>query len=228
MISFFKKIKYQAGMTYIELIVVLGIFAVMSTVILFNYKDFGRQIDLQNLSQDIALQIVQAQKIALSGRQPNVLTAGYTAISANQNWKPAYGVYFNVNNITCALANPCATPYQFIPFIDADNTELYDQSSCSSNPNNPDYECMDVIQIGKGNKISGLCVADATECDDFNTLPINTVTLSIAFTRPDSSAVIIDQNGYTYTNKAVISISDQDGTFVKHITVYASGRVETD
>ena len=70
MINFLRKIKLlrkcktfptSNGMTYIELIVVLSIFAVMTSIVLFDYGGFQAKVDIKNLASDVALQIVQAQ-----------------------------------------------------------------------------------------------------------------------------------------------------------------------
>ena len=42
-------------MTYVELVVVLGIFAVMSNVVIFNYGGFQAKVDIKNLSKHITL-----------------------------------------------------------------------------------------------------------------------------------------------------------------------------
>ena len=55
---FNKKIKGNRGMTYVELIVVLGIFAVMLSISMFNYKRFQGKVDIKNLANDIALKLV--------------------------------------------------------------------------------------------------------------------------------------------------------------------------
>lgn len=77
------------GMTYVELIVVLSIFAIMSSVILFNYSGFQAKVDIKTLASDIALKIVEAQKSAMSGKWDS---------NALPGWKPAYGVYFDTSN----------------------------------------------------------------------------------------------------------------------------------
>ncbi len=200
---------WNSGMTYVELIVVLAIFAIMATVVLFKYSDFGRQISLQNLSQDIALNVVQAQKFALSGKQPAIPTAGSNIVPyITGGWKPAYGVYFNIAN-----------PFQFIPFIDADNSKDY-TSSFTCTPNGDTEECMDIVNIGQGNKILDLRTGPGAGT------PVN--SLSITFTRPDSSAYIIDDvNGPGNPQaQAIITISSQDGSFPKHIIVSAAGSVD--
>lgn len=125
------KIKKNAGMTYVELIVVLGIFAVLSTVVIFNYGDFQAKVDIKNLASDIALKIVEAQKASLNG----LLPSGYTPIP---DWKPAYGVYFSTT--TTALSK------QFIYFADLDNNGIYNESA------------IDTISITKNNYIFSLNV----------------------------------------------------------------------
>ena len=79
----------QKGMTLIELVVVLAIFAVLSGVAIFNYGGLQTKVDLTNLANDIALQVVQAQNSASSGLLPTQ--------SHDTPWKPSYGVYFTTS-----------------------------------------------------------------------------------------------------------------------------------
>ncbi len=222
-----KKIKgLNRGMTYVELIVVMGIFSIMAGVVFFKYADFGRQIDLQNLSQDIALQIVQAQKIALAGKQPNATEAGSALLITD--WKPAYGVYFSTATPMNPNPNNFANNALFIPFIDAYNFGEYIQGTCATDVNGPSSECMNLISIGKGDYIRSLCVGDsdlAVDCSNGT----QESDLYVTFTRPDSSAVISNVSlGGNPQPKAIITISSHlDNAFTKYITVYGSGRVET-
>ena len=103
------KIKKNRGMSYVELIVVLSIFSVMTSVVMFNYGDFQAKVDIKNLASDIALKIVEAQKSSLSGKLPTSPPAG---------WKPAYGVYFTVSPST-----------SFIYFADLNNDKMYNETS---------------------------------------------------------------------------------------------------
>ena len=101
---------YRRGMSYVELIVVLSIFAVLSSVVIFNYGAFQDRVDIKNLASDIALKIVEAQKSSING----VLPFGYSYDPAT--WKPSYGVSFDIS-----------TPKQFIYFVDL--TNLGDRTS---------------------------------------------------------------------------------------------------
>lgn len=59
---------HARGFTLIELVVVLGIVTVISTLTLTSYAKFGGQVLLRNLAYDIALTVRQAQVHGLSGR----------------------------------------------------------------------------------------------------------------------------------------------------------------
>ncbi|MES2416463.1 MAG: type II secretion system protein [Patescibacteria group bacterium] len=217
-----KKILWNRGMTYVELIVVLAIFGTMSSILLFKYGDFEKQIDIQNTVQDIALQIVTAQKSAVSGKIPNaeglashivnnLVNPSYNPSDLSQTpWKPAYGVYFNVSS-----------PTQFIYFLDSSlNDGLYDINCQLS----ADTECLKKINLEKGNMITDICVFNtplSTSCDS------NTKTISIVFTRPNTSAFMYDyDNASPVGYKTQITISNAEGRLKKTISVFTSGKIE--
>lgn len=198
MISFFKNLKpnkLNKGMSYIELIVVLSIFAALSSVVLFNYGDFQARIDIKNLASDIALQVVQAQNSSLSGLLPT--SGGYVA-----NWKPAYGVYFDITTL--------AKQKQFIYFVDLNNLNGYDGG-----------EILNTISITKNNYISNIDKCSTNPCASGSS-SIN--SLSITFKRPDSRAIF---TGATITGSeyAQITIKSQSGPTAL-IKIYPSGRVQ--
>ena len=119
-------------MTYVELIVVLSIFAVMTSIILFNYNGFQSKVNIKVLANDIASKIVEAQKDAMSGKLNS---------NAGAVWKPAYGVYFNLSN----------NNKSFLYFADLNNNYLYEDPSCTG-------ECLNQISITKGNSVSELAI----------------------------------------------------------------------
>ncbi|PIP68810.1 hypothetical protein COW91_02830 [Candidatus Nomurabacteria bacterium CG22_combo_CG10-13_8_21_14_all_32_8] len=206
--------KLNRGMTYVELIVVLSIFSIMTSIVLFNYKGFQAKVDIKVLANDIALKIVEAQKSSISGK---------LNIHASVDWKPSYGLYFDLQGILFGGNNK-----QFIYFADlypllTPDRQYSDGDFCSS-VDSPDVECLDRIDITKGNFIS--------QIEGYSGSSLTTIKdpLSITFKRPDSSAVFFsndpDINKYDYIQ---ITISSSGSSPSKaYIKVYPSGRIQID
>ncbi len=196
-----KKIRNcQSGMTYVELIVVLGIFGIVSSITMFDYNKFQDKIDIRVLSNDIALKLVEAQKSSMSGKwNTKVNLVG---------WKPSYGVYFNAN---------LASNNNFIYFVDLDNDGSYDISSCSATGNG---ECLEQFSITKGNTISSIGINSSTG----SLCSVNSI--SLAFKRPQSTVIINPPipSGCNMEN-IQINISSPNGV-TSFIKVFPSGRIQ--
>jgi prepilin-type N-terminal cleavage/methylation domain-containing protein len=122
-----KNYKLNRGMTYVELIVVLSIFTIMSSIILFNYGIFQSKVDIKVLANDIALKIVDAQKSSISGKWNTNALIG---------WKPSYGIYFSTSDNK-----------KITHFADINNNNIYD---VSVDP------ILDQITINKNNIVGGI------------------------------------------------------------------------
>jgi len=190
---YFKKLKLaklNRGMTYVELIVVLGIFATMSSVAMFNHGAFQAKVDIRNLANDIALKIVQAQKESLSGKLSSTPPA---------NWKPSYGVFFNSNSNS-----------SFIYFVDLDNGNSYGGTDCTG-------ECLEKINITKGNTIQSIvgagCLASITTAtitfqrpSSSATFITNTgcvpsaVAITVQSPKSDKATITVDASGRVRIN----------------------------
>lgn len=195
---------YQKGMTYVELIVVLSIFSVMSAIVLFNHGEFQARVDIKNLANDVALKIVEAQKSSIFGTFPSL--AQQALIVSLSTWKPSYGVYFN----------PLSDNKSFIFFTDLNSNNLYEGSDCTG-------ECVEKISITKNNYISRLDVY----YQDSTTSSLNDLTVS--FRRPDSTAFIQSSqiipplpSPISYVQITISSPSSAQST----IKLYSSGRVQ--
>lgn len=178
-------------MTYVELIVVLGIFAVMSAIVMYNYREFQAKVDIKSLASDIALKIVEAQKSALSGNSPNLFNG----------LKPSYGVYFDTSSSTNSTS--------FFYFADKDNDSKYDSSK---------DEKLDTISITKNNRISGLGAAGCTIlgnklsiifkrpdssakfASDSGVLSCTSVQISIASPRSATATITVYNSGRIQVN----------------------------
>ncbi len=204
-LKFWKKIKERgpagrpAGMTYVELIVVRGIFSVLSAIALFNYGTFQDRIDIKNLSNDVALQITAAQKLSLDGSFPP------SAYSVPAAWKPSYGVYFAM-----------ASNKSFLNFVDLNNNGIFDGADCTG-------ECLTKISITKNNSISNLQVlGTGGGCGTALT------GLTVVYKRPDYSAMLTPSPAVScaisYAQITVSSPKTTPATSV--IKVYPSGRIQ--
>lgn len=185
------------GMTYIELIVVLSIFAVMSGVAIFNYDDFQAKVDVKNLASDIGLKILGAQRASLSGLVP-------PGAEIPQTWRPSYGAYFNITQDNKS----------FVYFSDINNNKFCDGLDCGD-------EQLEKIIIAKGGVISGLAVfypGDET--------PYELSDLTATFTRPNSAADISSSTVLNPPIDYVqITITSPQGPTAL-IKLYASGRID--
>ncbi len=198
------KMKMNRGMSYVELIVVLSIFSLLSGVAIYNYGDFQANVDIKNLASDIASQMVGAQRSSLNGVLP---TNGYYS-----SWKPSYGVAFDTSSD--------ANKKSFIYFIDIGSTEneqngLFDGSfaDCTG-------ECLSKINITKNNSIDSIVECSAEPCGAGKTV----TSLSVLFKRPDSSAIFYPGLDPVY-NYFQINITSPKGN-TSFIRVYPSGRVQ--
>jgi len=201
-----KNCNFQSGMTYVELIVVLSIFAVMTSVILFDYNKFQGKVDIKILANDVALKIVEAQKSALAGELP---LSTQIPISP---WKPSYGVYFDLTS--------SGNNKNFIYFTDLDQLgDFTDDGSFCSLPSSTG-ECLEKITITKNNFIS--------QIDSYLGAIATPITnpLSITFKRPDASA-IFKSNGLLLINLDYIQITiSSPSNITAYIKIYPSGRIQ--
>ena len=213
MINFFKKIKLNracpvklkernGGFTYVELIVVLSIFAMMSSLVMFNYGAFQAKVDIKVLASNIALKIVQAQKDAMSGKSDK------WAEYYDSNWKPSYGVHFDSNS---------GSNTNFTYFADFSTPDhRFDGGSCDGTS-----ECIDETSINKGDVVKDISYSSGGSLTSVNG------KFDITFTRPNSGATFhFSTDSQPVVDYAQITISSGDGSATSCIQVYASGRIQ--
>lgn len=173
----------KQGLTSIELVVVFAIFAALASSVLFGYREFSTNIKLQNLAQDVALQVRQAQNRAVSGSFPPL---GDQQVGPSFNWAPSYGIYFS---------RDVDENQQFQLFFDDNQAAVFDpiilgnktmDGECDGNP---ESECLDVVQITGGEIIDSICLNEVTTgvCESVD-------DVYITFTRPLNRATILSGN----------------------------------
>lgn len=218
------RLKKQSGFTLIELIVVITIFAALTSVVLFNFSGFDESIKLQNLSQQIALQIKRAQTAGSQGQIP--------VVSTEFGWKPTYGIYFSTESI---IDRKMFT--YFVDndpnLIDGEGNNLYDERAVSScGVPGAVTDCLAEIFIATGQTIERLCVNALYGEDDDLSDPCSSVVggkevtnLHITYTRPSLEATIIGvpDPGITVSNAQIIIRSPKDQR--RMITVWPIGQI---
>lgn len=99
------KLRTNRGFSLIELLVVIGILVVVTSLTLTNNSRFGGSVLLQNLAYDIALSVRQAQVYGIS-----VYSFGAS------NYSVGYGMHFDISS-----------PTTYVLFADVDKNGIYDQ-----------------------------------------------------------------------------------------------------
>lgn len=103
--SAFRSRKTTTGFSLVELIVVMGIFTVISSVVIFNYGRFSSNLIVTNLAYEAALAVRQAQVYGISVKQTLV----------GNKFDAPYGVWFS-----------SASPQNFYLFSDKNPDKRYD------------------------------------------------------------------------------------------------------
>lgn len=219
----------NAGVTFIELIVVISIFALISTVVLFNFGDFSTSLSLQNVSQDIALKIAEAQRSAISGKGNIILVNTPTT----PDYAPTYGVLLATANAVSSVTSNFYSPgKEFISFIDlpdyadVDGNEIYDigqtpgqfQTTCLDVVGTGNYntECLDRSIINTGDRISDICIEENCGYND----------VTILFRRPFPDAIIhtSDDGNIAPYSSAEIKITSAKGA-TKSVYINKLGQI---
>ncbi|MES3030886.1 MAG: prepilin-type N-terminal cleavage/methylation domain-containing protein [Patescibacteria group bacterium] len=96
----------RKGFTLVELMISVGIFALMTSFLLAKYGTFNQSVLLTNLAYDIALSIRNAQSFGLNVR---------SVPGSTENFDAAYGVHFDTT-----------IPGAYVFFSDPEKDGVYD------------------------------------------------------------------------------------------------------
>lgn len=171
----------EGGFTLIEFVVIMSIFAVMASVVLFNFSGFSSNISLSNLAHDVALSIRQAQVYGQSG-------AG-SQTSSNIDPAPR-GIYFESTGGGYSST--------FIFYRDGNADYQYD-------PGDPRDTSIDEVTIQSGDLITSIETGagqnNGSNCTD---------DVTINFKRPDPNPYITCGSGGVDTY-ALLTLTSPQG-----------------
>jgi prepilin-type N-terminal cleavage/methylation domain-containing protein len=226
-------VKYNKGMTLVELLVVLSIFAIISMTVAFNYGNYKSTTSTNVLAQNVALSIREAQGYAMGVK---------SAYVDGSNIFPGYGVHFNPS----ASGLISGSSKSFILFADIPPDDVTpanleydfpqgngeDESRCDGSVLGNNNECISVNTISGGDKIVGVCanISPNMMCDNNQYSPEG--SLDILFRRPNPDARFCYRQDPDQVNcstgvsaAGVVVQSESDPGILKQIIVWNTGQI---
>lgn len=185
----------KKGFTLIEMLMVLAIFTILTSVVMYNYAEFNSKTIMSNMAYEIALTVRQAQVYSLGVR-------GQVGANSFDN---RYGVYFNTSN----------GGKEFAFFFDRKPTgeEAVPDGWCEGDEGEPNClsciagengECLEKVTLTRDIFISKICLSNGID-------PIDTIgnckegdseeDVSVTFDRPNPDAKIRVDSAVGYLNK---------------------------
>lgn len=208
--------EYSRGMTFIELVVVMSIFTIISSISLFQYKSFQESVDIKSFANDISLKISEAQVNSINGK----LIDG---IGSPDLWKPSYGLVFNTS-----LNN------KFVYYVNINNTNDYcDTFSCNPPYNLPYHstfsseEVIDVYNLNKGFYISDIRAVSQNIETYCSPTGVSITNVDFAFRRPNATTIFYVDPPFTCSSLRYINVvlSSPNGK-TSTIRVHATGQIQ--
>ncbi|MFA6386431.1 MAG: prepilin-type N-terminal cleavage/methylation domain-containing protein [Candidatus Paceibacterota bacterium] len=161
------QLPYNKGLTLIELMVVISIFLVITTTVIFNYGTFNSNVSLQNLTDDVALSIRKAQGFAIGAR------------AVGDNFRNSYGMHFSVDSSPSGSLSGSNKSFLMFSVPTADTKKYTDNGSMSDVCGNNTNQCIELFNITSADNIKELRIDDVSKVAG---------SIDIIFTRPNTRA----------------------------------------
>lgn len=193
--------------TLVELLVSVGIFAMMTALVVVKYGNFNQSVLLTNLAYDVALTIRTAQTYGLSVKKND-------STNSAEQFLHGYGVHFDTSS-DMDVNNK--KNQQIIFFADLNDDESY-------TPDHSPSEVVSVYAIKRGAYISSVCIASGCSYGTGFGGP-GTGIVDISFKRPDPDAKIcLGGTSCISLTYVEISVKGADGS-IRVISVRANGQI---
>jgi Tfp pilus assembly protein FimT len=161
------------GFSLIELLVVTGIFIVITGVVLANNAQFNSSVLLGNAAYDVALSVRQAQVYGLS-------TQSYSG-----QFQVGYGIHFQGT-----------AGYLLFADLDVTHNKRYDAGTDQD-------KIVQQYTLGRGHFVKRFCGVKADTTQDCSDGPAALTHLDIGFLRPNPDATITGDSPTPYSSAKV-------------------------
>ncbi len=199
--------KYSRGFTILELLVSIGIVVAILTVVVSNQSKYTEGAALSNLADEIGLTISQAQAYGIGVRE---FSPGSNDFSAS------YGLTFSL------LGSGSNSAY--LSFADRNGNKIYDGNwSC---PVGGVSECLEKINISRGNYIESVCVVRTSGSDQCT----EASRVDMSFLRPNTETQLtfFNNGGNVFSPanlKGVRIVLKSPSGLTRSVIVYQTGQV---
>lgn len=210
---FEEKFRRASGFSLVELIMVIAIFLIITTITLGNQAKFSSNILITNLAYQLALSIREAQVYGIGSRQATD-TSGST-------FRLGYGININAQN---SKAN---TYTVFADTRPEEGFNFYFEPGI-------DIEVENIL-LTQGQKIRNFCGLSLSDPDDWSCWQNGGFTpfeLNIVFIKPDPDAHVWGRFGgegeYTEYSEAEILLESALGDKCRTVRVSGAGQISVD
>lgn len=188
------------GFTLIELVVVVGVIAIVSSLMLANFPRFNKQIAVEREAAKLALALRNAQSFALAVREFNPAFNDDPFCLNTPVRFPGYGLFVSESN-----------PSRYFIYGDVNCSRYYESA--------PNEEIAESAGIEGQILISSIVGFDAAVCAGGCELD----EVSVLYVRPGPS-IWIRSGGVDY-NAVEFTLSSSDGSIQKKVVARFTGQV---
>ncbi len=197
--------------TLIELLVSVGIFTMMTALVVAKYGNFNQSVLMTNLAYDVALTIRTAQTYGLSVKNSD--TTNSTA-----QFQHAYGVHFDTSStLDTILSNGNKKNQELVLFVDLNDDGKFTDSN----------QMVSTYAIKRGAYISSVCIVSGCsygDPDSYSFVKPGLGVVDVSFKRPDPDAKICFNSECNFPKYVEISIKGTDGS-IRVVSVRSNGQI---
>ncbi|MES2225690.1 MAG: type II secretion system protein [Patescibacteria group bacterium] len=212
-----------AGFTLVEMVVVLAIIGILTTITLLGQSTFNQSLLLTDTAYTMAFSAREAQSFGLSSRQFGGIQnagAGY-GLHFDRSLPGSYILFADISHFLTPVSSTICPP-------NVPGTPEQRPGNCRYDASGPADGTVETFTFSRGFTILRFCgktSGSSKECSDDSSLPLT--SLDIVFTRPNTSATISGMRASSLDlfSCAEVTVTDQTKTASKIIRLSQLGEI---